>query len=241
MTSREIVINSRWPLMLPESPAGEWEGNMKYHGDNWELLRLLELEKLIKAKPGCVVLYVGAYKGDMAALLATWGAQLILVETSAGFWPLIQETWALNALPMPLGMFSGLASRVTTSELTGDQLRQWPDRQDLFVEGSTGFGHLAESGGHFPEFSMDDLCARLGVYPDIVTMDIEGSELEALYGSMHIIQEVRPTFMLSVHPEFMFHSHNTYERELHDLLRNHKYQEQWIDYDHEHHWLYTPK
>jgi hypothetical protein len=47
--------------------------------------------------------------------------------------------------------------------------------------------------------------------------------------------------MLSVHPEFMFHNHGTYERELHDLLRDRGYKGEWLDYDHEHHWLYTYK
>lgn len=237
---RKVMINGMWPVVLPESPADEWEGNMKWHNNTWEQPRLLELERMIKAKPGCIVLYIGAYKGDMAALLATWGARLILVEASPGFWPLIRETWAGNGLDKPLGMFSGLISRKSTSDLTGEQLRQWPGRSEMFVEGTTGFAHLAESGGHMPEITIDDICSQLMVTPDIVTMDIEGSELEALYGGIKLIESRLTTFMLSVHPEFMFHNHGTYERELHDLLRNHGYKEKWIDYDHEHHWLYTP-
>ena len=76
--------------------------------------------------------------------------------------------------------------------------------------------------------------------PDIVTMDIEGSELEALYGGMQLIEKIRPYFLLSVHPEFMYHNHGQYERELHDLLRHNDYKGTWLDYDHEHHWLYEP-
>jgi FkbM family methyltransferase len=239
MTIREVVINGEWPLLLPDSSASEWEGNMLYHHNQWEMIRLQTLERLVG--DGARVLYVGAYKGDMPALMQTWGdTEMVLVEGTAGFWPLIQETWEANGLRPPVGMFSGLASRVTTSPLTTHELRQWPARSEPFVEGTTGFAHLAESGGHFPEITLDELCYRLTFWPDIVTMDIEGSELEALYGAMHLIQDVRPTFLISVHPEFMFHSHGTYERELHDLLRNNGYKEQWLDYDHEHHWLYTP-
>jgi FkbM family methyltransferase len=242
--SKEILINGKWPLKLPDSAADEWTGNMLYHNNTWEMPRLLVLEKMIKDGPHLaenkkpVVLYIGAYKGDMAALLATWGADLILVEATAGFWPEIKETWELNNLPKPLGMFSGLSSRVTTSDLTKEQLQEWPERSEPFVEGTTGFAHLAESGGHFPEMSIDDLCKRLGVVPDIITMDIEGSELEAAYGSLSMIVDNKPAWLISVHPEFMFHNHNTYERELHDLLRNNKYLGTWLDYDHEHHWLY---
>jgi FkbM family methyltransferase len=235
--SKEVLINGKWPLILPESSAQEWLGNMSHHIE-WEKERLDALHDLIK--PGDKVLYIGAYKGDMAALLASWGAELIIVEGTSGFWSLIKETWELNGLPKPLAMFSGLISNQTTSELTKDQLTEWPERSELFVEGTTGFAHLKESANHFPEITIDDLCARLGVVPDIITIDIEGSELEAMKHAMSIIQAHRTAFLLSVHPEFMFHEHGTYERELHDLLRNNKYDWNWLGYDHEHHWLYLP-
>jgi FkbM family methyltransferase len=235
----KIKINGKWEIDLPESAYQEWKGNMEHHHNTWEMPRLEALENMIKTHYAYdpVVLYIGAYKGDMAALLASWGAKLIIVEATAGFWGDIRKTWELNKLEKPLGMFSGLMSNKTTSEQ--EQLEDWPERSEDFVEGSTGFSHLAESGGHFPEITMDDLCKRLGVYPDIVTIDIEGSELEALKGGMDLIRVVRPDWMLSVHPEFMFHNHGTYERELHDLLRDNGYKHQWLDYDHEHHWLYT--
>lgn len=234
--SKEIKINGKWPIKLPDSSADEWIGNMAHHHNTWEMKRLETLRNLIK--PGTVVLYVGAYKGDMAALLASWGAQLILVESSPGFWPLIKETWEANDLPKPLGMFSGLASNKTTSILSTHELRNWPVRTEEYVEGTTGFTHLAESVDHFPEMTLDDLCSKLGIMPDIITIDIEGSELEACKGTINLIKHYQPAFLLSVHPEFMFHNHNTYERELHDLLRNNKYTGTWLDYDHEHHWLY---
>lgn len=232
----KIKLNGKWDINLPDSSAQEWIGNMKHHHNTWEQPRLEALERLIK--PGTVVLYVGAYKGDMAALLASWGAQLIIVESSPGFWGLIRETWELNNLPKPLGMFSGLMSKVSTSALTKAELQEWPERSEAFVEGSTGFTHLAESGGHFPEITIDDLLETLGVEVDIVTMDIEGSELEACKGAIKTIEQGHAAWMLSVHPEFMFHNHNTYERELHDLLRDRGYKGTWLDYDHEHHWLY---
>lgn len=234
--SKKVTINSQWPLVLPDSAADEWIGNMQYHGDTWEMKRLKTLERLIK--PGTVVLYIGAYKGDMAALLATWGAKLILVEASPGFWPLIKETWELNELEKPLGMFSGLISRKTTEHPSKAQLENWPERSADFVEGQTGFAHLAESAGAMPELNIDYLCSTLGVVPDIITVDIEGSELEAAYGGLSMIVDNKPTWLLSVHPEFMFHNHLTYERELHDLFRNNKFSGTWLDYDHEHHWLY---
>lgn len=236
MTEKKININGNWPLTLPDSSANEWLDNMKYHNNTWEMKRLEALEQLIK--PGTVVLYIGAYKGDMAALLASWGARLIIVEATAGFWSEIKETWELNNLEKPLAMFSGLISRDTTSSMSKEQLQEWPDRTEDFIEGTTGFAHLAESKGHFPEMSIDYLCKTIDIVPDIITIDIEGSELEAAYGGLSMIVDNKPTWMLSVHPEFMFHNHKTYERELHDLFRNNKFKGTWLDYDHEHHWKY---
>ncbi len=233
--SKTIKINGKWPITLEDSAADEWIGNMEHHGNTWEMPRLEALHRLIK--PGSVVLYIGAYKGDMAALLATWGAKLIVVESSAGFWPLIKQNFELNNLEKPLAMFSGLISRMTTTDITSEQLREWPVRSEPFEEGQTGFTHLAEAP-HYPQISIDMLCQLLGVVPDIITIDIEGSELEAAYGGMTMIIPNKPAWLISVHPEFMYHAHKTYERELHDLFRNNKFKGTWLDYDHEHHWLY---
>jgi FkbM family methyltransferase len=242
--SKSIKINGVWPITLPESSADEWLGNMKYHHNSWEQPRLLELEKAIRLindtgrKP--IVMYIGAYKGDMAALLASWGADLILMESTAAFWPLIKETWELNKLPEPVGFFSGLLGRESNQEFNKEYLTKWPERTAEYIEGAVGFTHLAESHDDptFPRITIDDFIAVTGITPDIITMDVEGSELEICYGGVNTIINDCPMFMISVHPEFMFHNHGTYERELHDLLRNNKYTGTWIDYDHEHHWLY---
>lgn len=243
--SKEVKINGKWPLILPESSADEWIGNMKHHHNTWEMPRLLALEKAIKGlelkygrRP--VVMYIGAYKGDMAALLASWGADLMLVESSPGFWPLIKESWKLNNLRKPVAMFSGLISD-TNRHTDYLDLTQWPERAEEYKEGTTGFTHLAESLNDplFPQRTIDRLIEDSGIIPDIITMDIEGSELKALQGAMKTIEGPKPLFLISVHPEFMFHNHGTYERELHDLLRDRGYDGQWLDYDHEHHWLYV--
>ena len=239
--SETVWINGKWPLSLPRSSADEWIGNMKHHHDTWEQPRLLKLEEFIKARQNPIVLYIGAYKGDMAALCALWGARLMIVESTAAFWLLIKETWLLNDLPKPLAMFSGIISDMDTIEES--DLSDWPVRTAKYIEGEVGFTHLAESKDDptFPQIRIDRLVHMTGFQPDLITIDIEGSELKALYGAMNAITGYKPAFLLSVHPEFMFHNHGTYERELHDLLRNNGYEGEWLDYDHEHHWLYEVK
>jgi FkbM family methyltransferase len=220
---------------------------MQYHNNTWEMPRLLKLESLIKSGYAYdpIVMYIGAYKGDMAALLQTWGARLIVMESTAAFWTLIKETWELNKLDDPAGFWSGLVSN--DSVIDPEQLivlNEWPKRTAPYEEGKVGFTHLAESRedhANYPQITIDDYVKLSGLVPDIITMDVEGSELEICKGALITIEEHHPTFMLSVHPEFMFHNHGTYERELHDLLRDRGYVGEWLDYDHEHHWLYTYK
>lgn len=236
--SKQVTINGKWPLILPDSSADEWIGNMAHHHNRWEMPRLEVLERLIK--PGTVVMYIGAYKGDMPALLASWGAKLILMESTAAFWSLIRVAWQLNDLPDPVGFWSGLVGKNETWS-KAVPLDEWPARRAPYEEGKVGFSHLAESGEdyeNYPQITIDAFVEYSGIVPDIITMDVEGSELEVLKGAINTIETHKPTFMLSVHPEFMFHNHGTYERELHDLLQHRGYVGTWVDYDHEHHWLY---
>lgn len=245
--TQTVRINGKWPINLPESSADEWIGNMKHHHNLWEMPRLLALEKHIKSfkdrRP--IVMYIGAYKGDMAALLASWGADLIVMESTAAFWTLIKETWDLNPdLPPPIGFWSGLVSNRTLFTGPMASLEEWPDRHAEYIEGHVGFTHLAESKediDNYPQITIDDFVAATGLVPDIITMDVEGSELEIMKGAIKTIEDHTPMLMLSVHPEFMFHNHGTYERELHDLVRDRGYVGTWLDYDHEHHWMYVKK
>ncbi len=239
--SKEVKINGKWPIILPDSSADEWIGNMEYHNNSWEMPRLLALENEIKTQYTYdpIVYYVGAYKGDMSAMMQVWGAQIVNFEATPAFWSLIKETWDLNELEPPVGNFAGLVSNKTTIE-PSSPLTGWPKEIETpYFEGRVGFSHLAESAGVLPEITLDDYYRFTDLKPDIITMDIEGSELEAMKGAINIIKDVGPTLLLSVHPEFMFHNHGTYERELHDLLRDNGYDHwEWLDYDHEHHWLY---
>ena len=242
--SKSVKINGKWPLVLPDSSADEWIGNMQYHNNRWEMPRLERLEELIVGHKGGrpVVMYIGAYKGDMAALLSSWGADLIVMESTAAFWGLIKETWELNDIPKPIGFWSGLVGREVKVPNPGlPSLTEWPDRHAPYIEGAVGFSHLAESGDdveNYPQITIDGFVEKTGIVPDIITMDVEGSELEIMKGAIHTIEDYSPALMLSVHPEFMYHNHGTYERELHDLVRDRKYHGEWLDYDHEHHWLY---
>ncbi len=236
---KEFKINNRWPLKLPDSSANEWEGNMKYHNNAWELPRLLKLEELIKSGRKNV-LYGGAYKGDMCALLASWGADVLMVESTPGFWGIIKKTWDINKLPKPTAFFSGLLSD-QDKHLDGLDLKKWPERATEYVEGAVGFTHLAESSEDetFPQATVDTLVERTGFIPNIITMDIEGSELPAMKGALKTMQKYRPDCLISVHPEFAYHNHGVYSQELFDLFENNGYDRgEFLEFHHEYHFLF---
>lgn len=242
---KKVKINGKWPLVLPDSSADEWIGNMKFHNNSWEMPRLLALEKIIKDRKAhgkkTVVMYIGAYKGDMAALLASWGADLILMESTAAFWTLIEETWKLNKLPKPVGFWSGLVSNQTVFSGILPALDKWPTRKAEYVEGHVGFSHLAESGQdveNYPQITIDEFINTTGIVPDIITMDVEGSELPVMQGGIQNLVKTNAQYMMSLHPEFGYHNHGYYVRELFDLFADNGYKWDYLDFDHEFHYLF---
>lgn len=240
--SKAVKINDKWQMKLPDSTADEWIGNMEHHNNAWEMNRLLELEHEIKEKYAYdpVVYYVGAYKGDMSALLSLWGAKVCNFEATPAFWSLIKETWELNDLTPAEFNFAGLVSDRTTIEPPFHPLRGWPKAVEVpYFEGKVGFSHLAESAGVLPEIKLDDFYRLTDCKPDIITMDVEGSEFEVLRGAEKILDELHPVLFLSIHPEFMYANHGHYERDLHQYLWDHGYSRgEHIDYDHEHHYIF---
>lgn len=61
--------------------------------------------------------------------------------------------------------------------------------------------HGAEATGTAVTLTLDHYCDRSGVLPDLVKMDIEGGEVEALRGMRRILSEARPRLVLELHPE----------------------------------------
>ena len=47
---------------------------------------------------------------------------------------------------------------------------------------------------------MDTFCKNNNIYPDIIKVDIEGSEIEMLMGTKKILKKYRPLIFLSYHP-----------------------------------------
>lgn len=229
-----ITINEQWELILPEYRQELWK-------NLWEKPRLDSMFKNIKK--GDVVFDVGAERGDMPALYESWGARVVPMEASRGFWPEIRAIWDTNKMGKPLGYYCGLVGNTTVRvypyEEDATELNGWPRCAYGNINETEGFSHLAESAAVMTTIKIDDYCELANIYPDVITMDIEGGEFEALKGAEQTLLKKHPLLYISVHPEFLFHNFGEYERHLHNWLIALGYDQGiHLDYDHEHHYLF---
>lgn len=239
----DVMINDRWKIKLPEHIADlpMWKF--------WEKERLSAMYSAIR--PTDTILDIGTCNGDLSALFASWvpDGNIILVEPSPDFWGLIKAIFDKNNLKPKRCL------PVLISNKTDDLWTQWRLKEsDIFpypmeahnpIKYETGFAHLNEKP-KIPTVRVDDLDIYnqengIGVNKiDIITIDIEGSEYEAVEGASRVIRRDKPTIFISVHPEFMWREHHHSPDDLHVMLKNWGYEATYLAFDHEQHWMYKP-
>lgn len=229
----QTLINGRWSLLLPEHRAARPEWDLANGG--WERERLDHMHST--TKPGDRVLYIGAEEGEMCALLQTWGARVWLVEPNERVWPNIRAIWEANGLPDPAGIFVGFCGREdSASWVDGVADTPWPGCAYGEVIGDHGFKELRDSGDR-PIVTIDTL-ALLGFIPDMISLDIEGAEWEALQGAEKTLRDHHPRIYLSLHPEFLIDQYGKYSYEVRRWIIDLGYRETLLAYQHEAHFVY---
>ena len=146
--------------------------------------------------PGSTVLDVGANVGAYTLLFATWAGasgRVVAFEPATASREGLVRHLALN----------GLASRVSVrSEAVSDATGTLMFRN----AGTHGDNRIvpgpAADATATPSITIDDLCDRERLAPDVIKIDIEGSELAALRGARRTIAERGPSMALFVelHP-----------------------------------------
>jgi len=233
----EVLINNRWSLRLPSHRAARghiWE--------TWEAVRLDALHKAVR--PGDVIYDIGTEEGDLSGILAQWTGstgRLHLFEPNHRVWPNIRAIWEANNLPALGGYFVGFAAH--ESEYSGSPwpiaASHWPECAYGDLIGDHGFCNLSER----PDIArtrIDDYRGCVGGGPvDVITIDVEGSELQVLRGAETTLRETHPVVFVSIHPEMMFHHHEHYENELHWFMEHDLgYKKHFLAHDHETHYVY---
>lgn len=233
MIAERIMVNGRWPLMLPPHRAArpEWPW--------WEAGRLAAMSHVIRS--GMHVVDVGAEEGDFPALFASWGATVTLIEPNPHVWPCIRYTWEANDLPAPAGMHVVLCGDTATDaaepDAGGTGPDGWPQCSRWPMVPDHGFRHLWEHGGtNTPVTTLD--CLSLA--PDVLTMDVEGGELAVLRGATRTLREHRPTVFVSIHAEFLADLYGQHPDEVLALMESLGYTATYLCSDHEAHWMFTP-
>lgn len=230
-------INDRWELWLPEHRAVRQEWPF------WEKERLDSMYKNIN--PGDIVFDIGAEEGDFPALFTTWGAETVLFEPNPTVWPNIRFIWEANQLPRPKGYFVGFASNHTIEhpyaeeEIISQPERDgWPECAYGEVIGNHGFRNVIERYHDTPQIKIDDYCRKYHIYPDLITMDVEGAEFEVLKGAEDALRTRKPLVYVSIHPTFIAQDYPYTDAAIHEFMDSLGYTGEHLAADHEQHWLF---
>lgn len=240
----QIKLNGLWELYLPEHRAArpEWT-----NGIGWEKPRLISMSENIGK--GDVVYYVGAELGEMSALCAKWGAEVVNFEPNYKSWPSIYRTFNKNNLK-PLANYLGFCSNTHQPEPPNpDKMlgRLWDIKKDGYplcahndIEESHGFSELYQEADGLPQYRIDNLIVDGLKPPTVITFDCEGSDWEVLKGAEETLKTYKPKIWASIHPEFMFHQFGQYSRDFRNWIIDLGYTEHYLDYQHELHCYYEP-
>lgn len=223
------TINQKWDIWLPDHRADrpQWQ-------TGWERKRLDSM--FDTTRKGDVVYYVGAEEGDFAALLSMWGAKLVLFEPNEKVWPNIKAIWEANNLKKPLANYVAFASDVIEPREQFIPTGAWPTCASGDIIGDHGFRELRDPDT-IPQITLD----ALPLIPQIISIDVEGSEGRVLRGAEQTLRKYHPRIYLSLHPEFL-RTYDEWGAELRKWIIDLGYEETLLDYPfHEVHLLYSEK
>lgn len=223
------TINGRWNLLLPDYRAKrpEWTA--------WEVARLDSMHRNIQ--PGDLIFDIGTEEGDLTALFATWGAEVVMFEPNCKVWPSIRAIWEANALPRPREWFAGFASDVTR---TGMQFARdgWPECAYGEMVGAHGFSDLASESDSAPQIELDVFTADKGLTPDVITIDVEGAETKVLHGAVEVLEQATPLVYCSIHDRELREKYGHTSADLLGFMRDLGYVGRHLATDHESHWCF---
>ena len=94
------------------------------------------------------------------------------------------------------------------------------------------------SGRYITQITIDDTVKITGHIPDMISIDVEGSEWMVLRGAVKTLEDHHPRIYLSLHPEFLYEIYKEYGFDLRNWVKNLGYKETILDYQHEVHIMY---
>lgn len=217
-------------VRLPSHRALQWLNDPSYERE-----RIRTMQQVIQ--PDHIVFDVGAEQGDISALIASWVPHggVVLVEPNPRVWPCIKATFEENGLT-PLYWFMGFCAS------DGDARRHtetaWPLEGLGTIAPAAGF--LSLNGDSAARTTLDSLVEVSGRVPDVITIDVEGGEVEVLLGAAQTLTDHRPEVFVSVHPSFLREMGKKVD-DVFLIFDQHQYRTFVLESDHEVHVWASPK
>jgi FkbM family methyltransferase len=146
-------------------------------------------------KTGMTVIDIGAHIGYYSLLFAKCvgpSGRVFAFEPLPGNFALLQKNVQLNSLQNVRVLNQAVFS--STQEITITA----PDDQP-----NPGSGSMHNEAGHeyfrVEAISMDAFCEKLALRPDVLKLDVEGSEYDVLIGAKETISKYRPNLLIELH------------------------------------------
>lgn len=197
----------------------DWSRYRSFVYGTWEPNVIRAVTETVK--PGMTIIDIGAHIGYYSLLFAKCvgpSGRVFAFEPLPDNFALLQKNVGLNNLLNVYALNQAVFSR--TQEITIAA----PDDQP-----NPGSGSMHNEAGHkhyrVEAISMDDFCEKLALRPDILKMDVEGTEYDVLIGAKETINRYRPNLFIELHH---FDGNLTANR-VPDLLAGWGYQSQWVE------------
>ncbi len=144
---------------------------------------------LIRPKINDVIFDAGAYIGDTAIDFAK------LLKNQCQIYAIEPEKTTFEALNR------NLKSRKLEDIVTAIPYGLWSERNRLYIEADPTMGYAIVNEGKqaIDLISLDEYIENSGAIPNLIKMDLEGSELQALQGAKHTISMQKPKLQICVY------------------------------------------
>jgi FkbM family methyltransferase len=197
----------------------DWSRYRSFVYGTWEPNVIRAVTETVK--PGMTIIDIGAHIGYYSLLFAKCvgpRGRVFAFEPLPGNFALLQKNVRLNNLRNVHVLNQAVFS--CTQEIT----IAVPDDQP-----NPGNGSMHHEAGHkhyrVEAISMDDFCEKLALRPEILKMDVEGTEYDVLIGAKETINRYRPSLLIELH----HFDGNLAANLVPELLAGWGYQSQWVE------------
>lgn len=220
--------------------------------EEWEQARFRSMEKHLRR--GMVLMDIGSEQGYQSAIYSRFvggGHNMVLIEPVPQVWPNTRYTWEANNLCTPRATYCGFIGECSWVSEHHDfpvgYRGGWPEcaYSDQLLD-ATKFRYTHEHEHSTDSTTLDEFIPYHLIFPDAITIDIEGYEPLVIQGAIRSLAAYRPMLWISVHrpgQNNILHKFTGSDRidEMYDILQGIGYQSETIAEDHEIHTFWRVK